>query len=194
MNFKPNNLTLLSAILFFILAPQLNAAPDKDPNIVKGGPIVEGYQLIVQTDADVFLPSNPIVISIALKNTTKKVLEPFVRHPEADYKFEIKNAKGQPVLLTPYGKERKKLSKTFFGIGPIELFTGEDLKDTFQINLFYEMTKNDVYLIKVKRSVPKADKTGLTPIESNVVRVKVDSSFKPAPPAPVQPSEQPKVE
>lgn len=179
MNFNcKKSLMLWATLLFVMLASQVNAAPVEKLVAVKGGSIVEGFQLIAQTEVDGFAPATPIALSIILKNTTKKVLTPTVSYPEADYQLEVTNVKGEILPLTCYGQRRKKGGNAFFGIGPMEIGPNGEMRDTLIVNRFFDMTESEEYLIKVRRSVPKSDKTGFAPIESNIVRLKVDNSIK----------------
>lgn len=195
MTFKPNSKpSLLCAILSVTWVPQLNAAPDQKLVVAKGGPVIEGFQLLAQTGSNIFSPSTPVLLSLSLKNTTDKILGTFSSNTYNDYQLDVMDIKGKPVPLTPYAQRRNKHGKVYFGTGLMEVAPGGEMREIFNVSRFFDMTKNDDYLIKAKRFVTKLNKPGYTTIESNVVRVKVDSSFKPAPPAPAQPSEQPKVE
>lgn len=152
----------------------------KKPVVIKGGAIVEGFQLIAQTDTTDFAPSTPILVSVTLKNTSDSILAPVVSYAEADYRLEVTNVKGELLPETRYAQRHKKFGVPFFGIGTMEVAPGQTLQGQFIVNRHYDMTENAEYLIKViRRSVPKLDKSGFVPIESNVIRVKVDDSVKP---------------
>ncbi len=174
---RQSPINLAVAMLCALGISQAIAAPAKDPEPVKGGPIVEGFQVIAQTPEEHYTPMTPIVFSIALRNTTDKML-PFVdSNSRWMYKYEVTNEKGEAVPYTSYGKATLTV-KTYTGIGTNELPAGSEKTDEVMINRYFDMSLEGRYFVKFTRlMVPKLDKSGITSVESNTVEVVVHPSI-----------------
>lgn len=170
-------MSLAAAMLCALSLSQAIAAPADEPQPVKGGAVVEGFQVTAQTSEEHYTPMTPIVFSIALRNTTDKML-PFVdSNSRWMYKYEVTDEKGEAVPYTRYGKATLTV-KTYTGIGTHELPAGHEKKDEVMINRYFDMSRDGTYFVKFTRlMVPKLDKTGITSVESNTVEVVVHPSI-----------------
>lgn len=147
----------------------------------EAGPIVEGVQLILQTEESKFSPYSPILMRISVKNTTDKMLNYVVSHVHRDYEFMVTDEKGEPIPLTRYGQSQLKPLFTAGSVGNMDMDPGGEWRDEIIINRYFDMTLEGVYLIKcIRKRVEKLDKSELVPIVSGVLRVKVDDSLKAA--------------
>lgn len=169
MNLKNRSLTALFLCTFMASLTPLSSAQIKaseTPTLTKTF-TGEGFQFTTQIEKFKFAPSTEISLTVKLKNITKDVLTHVESRPDYDYSIEVKNAQGEIMPLTRYGKGIHDV-KTYFGIGSVEVWPDEEVGAKFIVNRIFDMTQEGGYTITVTHGVPKRDKTGLGKLISTV--------------------------
>ncbi|MEO6907642.1 MAG: hypothetical protein ABI210_07100 [Abditibacteriaceae bacterium] len=141
-------------------------------NSSQDGSIVEGFQLVAQTSKETFDAGEPVAVTVSLKNISDKMLS-FPSGYFNEYQVTVKDSNGNIVPLTRYSNQPKAGMKTNFGIGPMDLFKGEETQRTFLLNRLYDLTEVGEYSVSIKRYVFKQNTIFFIPIVANTIHIKI---------------------
>jgi hypothetical protein len=150
-----------------VRAQRVSSASDVESAIVKG------LQMSIKAERESFKPGEPIVLKVSVKNTTPLVLYlPDTAHPEWDYKFVVKNERGEDVPLTIEGKRLVEDVAILRKTG-VEMKPGAEVKAEFRLNKLFAMTTPGLYTLTVRHGAWENANRVSTTITSNTIRVRV---------------------
>ncbi len=136
------------------------------------GAMLEGCQVSIQSEKDIFAYCEPIILKIAIRNNGAEPVLLIVARPDKDCIAIVKNSKGKAVPLTAYGRHLSDSLLGGFDHG-VHLDPGQKREYTLLVNRIHDMTRKDTYSIVVKCVVPKQDGKGYAEVTSNTIPVVV---------------------
>jgi hypothetical protein len=167
----------LIVILAGILAGGGNPVPLRggESELKAGGTLrTPGLQLSLAVDRDEVPIGEPLVVRFSTKNVAKRPLFLLESNPDTDYRFDVRDAKGNSVPLTEYG--RKVLSNAEeVRLVMIKLRPGEEIRDEVHADRIVQLNVPGTYYISARRRVPEAPTNlhKLMEISSNTVRLAI---------------------
>jgi acetyl esterase/lipase len=153
------------------------AAPEEatlPPEHAQAGSGHATFAIAISAPQDEMRLGSDIAVKIALKNISNHQItfghRPGANNPEFSYEIEVKNAKGQPVEETSYGREardprrREEQSRTVDYVQP-----GGSSVQTAHISKLFSLSRPGWYTVQVSRK----DSASGEVVRSNEVRVAV---------------------
>lgn len=163
------SLTLALSPLLSTAAVAQSAQPAVQDGLSRGGtteqmgPRVDGYRLGIQIGKNLFLSTDPISVTVLLKNTGADTLPLVVANPAAFFSFTVVRQDGQAVPLTLWGKSVTRTSQYTRRPFMDSLAPGQSLSITYQLSRMYDMTVPGVYQVTASTTL-----TGRRPASNSV--------------------------
>ncbi|HEX5733475.1 MAG TPA: hypothetical protein VF131_11635 [Blastocatellia bacterium] len=163
------------ALLAFGADMQANNKESMQAQLSPGGqkPASDSVQLFVQTEEEMYIPGEPILLKVVVRNNTQNTI--FIvdtRNPARDFKFDVRNEEGESVALTKDGEDLVNNTAIFRRVA-VEIKPGKEVEHSFTINKLFEMTVPGTYSVTVKREIRGQDGHPLGEVTSNTVKIKV---------------------
>lgn len=141
----------------------------------KQGSRSHGFQVtakLAQEQKGKAIPGKPIVLTVELKNISKRSLPMFRTNVLYDYTIRVRDGNGREVGLTEFGARRVRDAGAYFSREQFDLAPESRIEDVIDINGMYNLTAPGRYHVSFTRLVPMPDGKGWMEITSNVVEVK----------------------
>jgi hypothetical protein len=137
------------------------------------GSVCEGFQLSASVEPTTIPLGDPIVLTLALKNTTKVNLYLASSGPEKDFMTNVRREDGRSVDVSEYGRKLLLNRGVIYARFGVKAGPGEVLKYALELNKIYDMSSGGTYLVTIKRDIRTRDRRALTQVVSNTVKVVV---------------------
>ena len=142
-------------------APPVAAVQWQPPVVTRSGAVEDGFQITARSDKAVYLPGDPVVVTVSIKNVTTKDLTLADTGWDSDFEFDVTHHGGE-APATKYGDqshrkwvELQQIHRSDYGRGAGLLFRtlhpGEEKVYQFVVSRFQDMTLDGPYVIVVKR-------------------------------------------
>lgn len=141
-----------------------------------------GFQLIAKVESEI-KPDTPVVLQLALRNTTDKTLVRGESWPEKQFNLDIKDDRGANMPLTRYSEELKVREP--LGIASVKVDPSQELTYNLVISRMYDLTMSGTYTLTATTYVRRQDGKAKIELKSNPVRFTIlrgDSSYRIADP------------
>ncbi len=131
-----------------------------------------GLQLSLALEKKEVLVDEPLLVKFSTKNVARKPLFVLESNPDTDYRFDVRDDKGNVVPLTEYGKKILSTAEEVRMV-LVKLRPGEETHSEVRAERIVQLNVAGTYYITAKRRVPQASNnlTKLVEISSNTVRV-----------------------
>ena len=141
--------------------PPVAAVQWQPPAVTRSGAVEDGFQITAKSDKAVYLPGDPVIVTVSIKNVTTKDLMLADTGWDSDFEFGV-TRRGAEVPATKYGDqshrkwvELQHLRSSDIGKGAglllRTLHPGEEKVYQFVVSRFQDMTLDGPYVIVVKR-------------------------------------------
>lgn len=132
----------------------------------------KGIQLTLRTLKENFRSDEEVLLWLRVRNSTRRSVFLVETYSEREYKFDVKNEKGEGVPLTEEG-ERLLNNNAIYRSGPLMIEPGEEKQHNVSINRIYNMTTPGMYTVTVRRKVFKLNGQQFAEAVSNALKVRV---------------------
>jgi hypothetical protein len=170
---------LVAALAFAVAAPYKRVtAQDSSPaQSSEEGKVTDGLQLLIDTEKDVFVQDEPIVLNFHWKNFRQQAVDTVVQALLA-YSIEVIDGSGRRILSNEE-ERRRQLESTgevaFKVAGSFRYFKiepGDEQKNSLDLRETYALTPG-TYSVQAKRNEGRSDGNGLITVVSNRIAVTV---------------------
>lgn len=134
------------------------------------GAVTAGVQVSAHVAEPLATGAQPIMLELALRNTTNAALMVPAALPEQYFKLMVRNARGEIMPLTAYGKQ---LFAAKAGLATLSLPGGQEAHYKILLNRLYDMTAYDTYLITATYNVIDPKLRGVQEATSNTAQTQV---------------------
>jgi len=142
------------------------------------GKVTDGLQLLIDTEKDVFVQDEPIVVNFHLKNSREQAVTTSTR-AVLYYSIEVIDGSGRRILSEEEARRKDEESTgaarykaggsaRYFKIQP-----GDEQKDSIDLRKAYSLSPGTTYFIRAKRDLDRSDGNGRVTIVSNRIAVTV---------------------
>jgi hypothetical protein len=143
--------------VFLILAPLRGAsAATRDP-----------FSLAISAVQESVMSGRPIIINVAITNTSKTSMPVRFTSPVCDFRFAVLDSRKQPVRSLEDCNAASIMGRNI----ETEIKPGESLEETAEINLFKDMSRVGDYTIQAEHEIPVGFGKGL--VKSNPIHLTV---------------------
>lgn len=132
----------------------------------------KGIQLTVRTEKESFDSDEVVLLLLSVRNTTRRAVFLVETYSAREYKFDVKNEKGEDVLLTEEG-QHLLTNNAVYRSGPLTIEPGEEKQHNVSINRIYDMTAPGTYSVTVRRKIFKMSGKLFTEAISNTLKVTI---------------------
>jgi hypothetical protein len=152
----------------------VETVPSRSDAKTVGNTMVEDKPvLLAKVDKSTFAPSEPIIIKLTLRNDTDAEIYRIDSNPIRDNQLEIKNNTGEKM---PWSEKAKKaLGSPVLRTIVSRIGAGEFIQ--YEINVLdsYDLSTSGAYTVSVRRKILLKDRKKFVELESNPVKVVVQS-------------------
>lgn len=172
--------------------------PSQPPAGVKGGAVVNGFQITAWTDSRNYNKSGyPLLLHLKIKNYGGAKVVISGPLSEVNFVFKVTDGRGKPVALTNFGRRNRFI---VYYPDMIKIDAGKEYLLTIALNRLVDLTEEDNYSVIAERHLMVNEK-GII-VRSNAVKFSINNSpddyrsplrapstpiTPTAPPAPVEP-------
>jgi hypothetical protein len=144
-----------------------------------GGEVTEGVQLLIDTDKEVFVHDEPVMVNFRLKNFRPEALNTSTRNSALnDYSIEVIDGSGRRVAARD--EDRRKEEEATVKIRYkdhgyrryLKIQPGDEQSESVDVRDAYSLLPG-TYSIRAKRNVVSSDGNGFVTIVSNRIVVTV---------------------
>ena len=142
------------------------------------GKVTDGLQLLIDTEKDVVVQDEPIVLNFHLKNFRQQAVDT-IKQALNFYSIEVSDTSGRRIP-SKEEERRKQLESTgevsFKYAGShsyIKIEPGDEQKNSLDLTKAYSLLPGTTYSIRAKRNVERSDEKGLVTVVSNTIAVTV---------------------
>ena len=135
-----------------------------------------GYEIDAQFENDEVQSAAPVVLIISIKNNSQSGMSYIETDSELVFDINVKNAKGESMPLTRYGKRimQPEAEPTVFRRILVKLKPGEKSLYKILVNRIYDMSVPDSYSVTAKRRfLPEGESKLSEEVSSQAVVIKV---------------------
>jgi hypothetical protein len=142
------------------------------------GKITDGLQLLIDTEKDVFVQDEPIVLNFHLKNFRQQAVATIAQALNT-YSIEVIDGSGRRILSKEEELRRQLEStgeavRTFAGsLRPFRIEPGDEQKDSMDLRKAYSLSPGTTYSIRAKTNEERSDGNGRVTVVSNRIVVTV---------------------
>lgn len=170
-------LGFLTAAALMALPPTCLSDAAKDPDRPidvnrEWGKVMYGFQMSLWCQMSVYDQQEPIVLSIALKNVSEKILFTVMSSTVSDFELVVAYPDGKPVPLTKRGEELLHGGKTFlFDLASLK--PGDQRRFSLKVTELYDMSSPGKYTVSAKRWVYDESARPAGKVTSNTLKIEV---------------------
>ena len=142
------------------------------------GRVTDGLQLLIDTEKDVVVPDEPIVLNFHLKNFRQQAFDTIAQALNF-YSIEVIDGSGRRIL-SKEEELRKQLESTgeasFKYVGSHRSFRiepGDEQKNSMDLRKAYPLSPGTTYSIRAKTNEERSDGNGIVTVVSNRILVTV---------------------
>ena len=171
---------VVTALAFAVATPYKRVVAQHSSSVQSSdeGKITDGLQLLIDTEKDVFVQDEPIVLNFHWKNFRQQAVDT-ITHALNAYSVELTDGSGRHIL-SKEEERRKELESTgevsFKYAGShsyIKIDPGGEQKSSLDLRKAYSLLPGTTYSIRAKRNVEKSDENGVVTVVSNTITVTV---------------------
>ena len=146
------------------------------PAVTQSGSLENGSQITVKSDKSIYLPAEPIVMTIFIKNVSREDQLWFKTGPDSDFEFLV-SSHGTETTRTKYGAQSYQRWIDLYKPEPVESWSGPAYTlhagqgETFRVvvNRLRDMTLDGSYTIIVKLKTDTSSQLVADPVQVEVV-------------------------
>ena len=154
------------------LLTAINSVKEESRGVEAGsqvpGKIAGGFRLSVAVDKEVFKSTEQVVLTLTLKNVTKKVLLLVDTRPERDFKVIIKNQNGTELHPKSTNSGMDDVRREVLKVKP-----GTTIRETLVLNNLYDLTTGGTYFVIVSRNVLKLRGEGFDSVVGETTTIRI---------------------
>jgi hypothetical protein len=167
----------VAALAFAAATPykRLTAQDSSPVQSSEEGKVTDGLQLLIDTEKDVFVQDEPVLINFHLKNFLQQAVEASAW--AIHYSIDVIDGSGRRILSKEEVR-RKELEATGDAVFKyrgshtyVKIQPGDELKDHMDLRKAYSLSPGATYSIRAKRNVERSDGNGLVTVVSNRIVV-----------------------
>ena len=165
---------VVAALAFAVATPykRVTAQHSSPVQSSEEGKVTDGLQLLIDTEKDVFVQGEPIVLSFHLKNFRQGAVDTYAQALNA-YSIEVIDGSGRRIL-SEEEERRKQLESTGEAIftysgshSSFKIEPGDEQKHSMDLRKAYSLSPGTTYSVRAKRNMEKSDGNGLVTVVSN---------------------------
>jgi hypothetical protein len=169
---------VVAALAFAAATPykRLTAQDSSPVQSSEEGKVTDGLQLLIDTEKDVFVQDEPIVLNFHWKNFRQEAVDAYKQALNA-YSIEVIDGSGRRIL-SKEEERRKQLESTGEAIftysgshSSFKIEPGDEQKHSMDLRKAYSLSPGATYSIRAKRNVERSDGNGLVTVVSNRIVV-----------------------
>ena len=134
--------------------------------------LLEGIQFSARLEKELASSAEPNLLRLSIKNVSKSVVLLAATYPERDYKFDVRNEKGESAPLTKAGEHLVNDTSVYRSVR-LKIKPGEEIQHNVAINRLYDMSAPGTYFITIKRKVFGQEHKIFAEAVANIVKVRV---------------------
>jgi len=171
---------VVAALAFAVATPYKRVVAQHSSPVQSSeeGKVTDGLQLLIDTEKDVFVQDEPIVLNFHWKNFRQEAVDT-IAHALNVYSIEVIDGSGRRILSKEEErqKELESTGKVIFthagSFSHFKIDPGDEQKDSMDLRKAYSLSPGTTYSIRAKRNVGRSEENGLVTAVSNRISVTV---------------------